>query len=245
MELTDKQKHDLRRFSLILNSLNMEDGIEYVYRHYDEWEGYEPEGPYYKGRNAKDEIDFLPGSIGPLFDEIKDNFDTDLFYNDYYDNYTGGLQLIVNAEKKMLIVKYYYYTLRTEDSRIEKSFKDLSEMTNPWRSGERELTKLTKEDFLNEMKEIYGSYVEMSYDGSGDSGWIQDQVNSEKGSKSLTPQLEDIAYEALEMFHAGWEINEGSSGSMTFNFENQTFIIDHYTNIEEEVEDFYKSFSFE
>ena len=245
MELTDKQKHDLRRFSLILNSLNMEDGVEYVYRHYDEWEGYEPEGPYYRNKNVKDELDFIPGSIGPLFEEIKDNFDTDLFYNDYYDNYTGGLQIFVNAEKKMLIVKYYYYTLRTEDSRIEKSFKDLSEMTNPWRSGERELTKLTNEDFLNEMKEIYGSYVELKYDGSGDSGWIDDNVDSEKESKVSTPQLENIAYEALEMFHAGWEINEGSSGSMTFNFENQTFIIDHYTNIEEEVEDFYKSFSFE
>ena len=245
MELTDKQKHDLRRFSLILNSLNMEDGVEYVYRHYDEWEGYEPEGPYYRNKNVKDELDFLPGSIGPLFEEIKDNFDTDLFYSDYYDNYTGGLQIFVNAEKKMLIVKYYYYTLRTEDSRIEKSFKDLSEMTNPWRSGERELTKLTNEDFLNEMKEIYGSYVELKYDGSGDSGWIDDNVDSEKESKVSTPQLENIAYEALEMFHAGWEINEGSSGSMTFNFENQTFIIDHYTNIEEEVEDFYKSFSFE
>ena len=245
MELTDKQKHDLRRFSLILNSLNMEDGVEYVYRHYDEWEGYEPEGPYYRNKNVKDELDFIPGSIGPLFEEIKDNFDTDLFYNDYYDNYTGGLQIFVNAEKKMLIVKYYYYTLRTEDSRIEKSFKDLSEMTNPWRSGESELTKLTNEDFLNEMKEIYGSYVELKYDGSGDSGWIDDNVDSEKESKVSTPQLENIAYEALEMFHAGWEINEGSSGSMTFNFENQTFIIDHYTNIEEEVEDFYKSFSFE
>lgn len=245
MELTDKQKYDLRRFSLILNSLNMEDGVEYVYRHYDEWEGYEPEGPYYRNKNVKDELDFIPGSIGPLFEEIKDNFDTDLFYNDYYDNYTGGLQIFVNAEKKMLIVKYYYYTLRTEDSRIEKSFKDLSEMTNPWRSGERELTKLTNEDFLNEMKEIYGSYVELKYDGSGDSGWIDDNVDSEKESKVSTPQLENIAYEALEMFHAGWEINEGSSGSMTFNFENQTFIIDHYTNIEEEVEDFYKSFSFE
>ena len=245
MELTDKQKYDLRRFSLILNSLNMEDGVEYVYRHYDEWEGYEPEGPYYRNKNVKDELDFIPGSIGPLFEEIKDNFDTDLFYNDYYDNYTGGLQIFVNAEKKMLIVKYYYYTLRTEDSRIEKSFKDLSEMTNPWRSGERELTKLTNEDFLNEMKEIYGSYVKLRYDGSGDSGWIDDNVDSEKESKVSTPQLENIAYEALEMFHAGWEINEGSSGSMTFNFENQTFIIDHYTNIEEEVEDFYKSFSFE
>jgi hypothetical protein len=245
MELTDKQKNDLRRFSLILNSLNMEDGVEYVYRHYDEWEGYEPEGPYYGNQNVKDELDFIPGSIGPLFEEIKDNFDTDLFYNDYYDNYTGGLQIYVNAENKMLIVKYYYYTMINEDSRIEKSFKELSEMSNPWRSGEKEVKKLTNEDFLNEMKEEYGSYVEMTYDGSGDSGWIQDQVDSDEGSKGMTNELENIAYEALELFHAGWEINEGSSGNIKFNFEDQTLTITHYQNIEDEVEDFYKSFSFE
>jgi hypothetical protein len=245
MELTDKQKNDLRRFSLILNSLNMEDGVEYVYRHYDEWEGYEPEGPYYGNQNVKDELDFIPGSIGPLFEEIKDNFDTDLFYNDYYDNYTGGLQIYVNAENKMLIVKYYYYTMINEDSRIEKSFKELSEMSNPWRSGEKEVKKLTNEEFLNEMRELYGSYVEMTYDGSGDSGWIQDQVDSDEGSKGITNELENIAYEALELFHAGWEINEGSSGNIKFNFEDQTLTITHYQNIEDEVEDFYKSFSFE
>jgi hypothetical protein len=145
----------------------------------------------------------------------------------------------------MLIVKYYYYTMINEDSRIEKSFKELSEMSNPWRSGEKEVKKLTNEDFLNEMKEEYGSYVEMTYDGSGDSGWIQDQVDSDEGSKGMTNELENIAYEALELFHAGWEINEGSSGSMTFNFEDQTLTITHYQNIEDEVEDFYKSFSFE
>jgi len=244
MELTDKQKNDLRRFSLILNSLNMEDGVEYVYRHYDEWEGYEPEGPYYRNKNVKDELDFIPGSIGPLFEEIKDNFDTDLFYNDYYDNYNGGLQIYVNAEKKLLIVKYYYYTMINEDSRIEKSFKDLSEMSNSWRRGEQEVKKLADENFLNEMKNLYGSYVEMSYDGSGDSGWIQDQVDSDEGSKGMNNELENIAYEVLELFHAGWEINEGSSGNIKFNFEDQTLTITHYQNIEDEVEDFYKSFSF-
>lgn len=222
----------------------MEDGVEYVYRHYDGWEGYEPEGPYYRNKSVKDELDFIPGSIGPLFKEIKDNFDTDLFYNDYYDSYNGGLQIIVNAEKKMLIVKYYYYSMVTEDSRIERSFKDMTEMTNPWRSGESELKKLTNEEFLNRMEQEYGSYVEMSYDGSGDSGWINDNVHSDRGDKTSTNEIENIAYEALEMFHAGWEVNEGSSGSMIFNFENQTFTIEHYQNNEEEVEDFYKSFSF-
>ena len=94
------------------------------------------------------------------------------------------------------------------------------------------------------MKEQYGSYVELTYDGSGDSGWIDDNVNSDKGSKKSTNELENIAYEALELFHAGWEINEGSNGSMTFNFDDQTFTIEHYQNIEDEEQDFYKSFSF-
>ena len=144
----------------------------------------------------------------------------------------------------MVVVKYTYYTMNTESSRIEKSFKELSEVTNPWRSGEREVKKLTNEEFLNRMKEQYGSYVELNYDGSGDSGWIDDNVNSDKGSKKSTNELENIAYEALELFHAGWEINEGSNGSMTFNFDDQTFTIEHYQNIEDEEQDFYKSFSF-
>lgn len=244
MELTDKQKNDLRRFSLILNSLNVEDGVEWIYRHYDEWESDEPEGPYHNNRNIKDELDFLPGSVGPLFQEIRDNFDVDLFYNEIYDNYTGGLQLIINAEKKMLIIKYYYYSMSTEDSEFEQTFLELSQMTNPWRRGEEKVKKLTNEDFLNMMEKEYGSYVQMDYDGSGDSGWINEQVNSDRGVKNLTSDMEDIAYEVLEQFQPGWEINEGSNGSMLFNFEEQEMTLTHYNNIEEEIDDIYKTFSF-
>jgi len=244
MELTDKQKNDLKRFSLILNSLNMEDGVGWFYRHYDEWENDEPEGPFYNGRNVGSELDFLPGSIGPLFDEIKENFDTDQFYNEMYDNYTGGIELEINAEKKLLIIKYYYYNMSAEDSEIKKSFLDMSQITNPWRSGDRALVKLTNKEFLNEMRELYGSYVEMSYDGGGDDGWIQDQVDSDKGSKGATNQLEEVAYEALELFHGGWENNEGANGTMTFNFDDQTFTLNHSQNFEEEIEEPYKTFSF-
>ena len=87
-----------------------------------------------------------------MLNELKENFDTDLFYNDVYDNYNGSLEISIDAEKKMVVVKYTYYTMNTEDSRIEKSFKELSEVTNPWRSGEREVKKLTNEEFLNRMK---------------------------------------------------------------------------------------------
>ena len=86
MELTEKQKKDLNSFSLILNSLNMEDGVEWSYRYYDEWQDDEPYGPFYNNRDVGSELNFLPGSIGELFEEIKENFDTGNFYNEYYDN---------------------------------------------------------------------------------------------------------------------------------------------------------------
>ena len=58
MELTEKQKKDLNSFSLILNSLNMEDGVEWYYRYYSEWEDDEPNGPYYNNRDVSSELNF-------------------------------------------------------------------------------------------------------------------------------------------------------------------------------------------
>lgn len=243
MELSDIQKIDLRKFSKLLNALNMEDGIEWVYRHYDD--GFEEvDGPYYKGKNVTSELSFVPRTIEEVMNEIIENFDTDLLYNDYYDNYTGGVNIIIDAEKLMIIVKYYYYTMITEDSEIEKTFLELSQATNPWRRGEGELLKLTNEDFIEKMKEDYGPWIRLNYDGSGDSGYIDDSAETKNGSVRTNQDIENLAYEAIEIYHAGWEINEGSSGHMVFDFENQEFKIVHYQNIEDEVEDFYKSFSF-
>ena len=114
MELSDKEKNDLRRFSLILNSMNMEDGVYWTNRYYEDY-GYEQiEGPYYKNKNVESEISFLPGSIENLFKNILDNFDTDLFYNDYYDSYNGGVIITLNAIKKNLEVEYYYYSMEQD-----------------------------------------------------------------------------------------------------------------------------------
>jgi len=84
MKLDEKQIKDLNKFSLVLNSLNLEDGVNWFYRCYDGY--FEPlDGPYYNGKHA-DELGFLPESIEEIFETIKDNFDTGNFYNDYYDN---------------------------------------------------------------------------------------------------------------------------------------------------------------
>lgn len=243
MELTDKQKNDLKRFSLILNSLNMEDGVEWSYRYYGEWEDDEPMGPYYNNRDVSSELNFLPGSIGTLFEEIKENFDTGNFYNEYYDNENGSLFFILNAEKKEIIVNYDYYDMITEESNIEKNFSDFSNVAAGWRGEERTVKTLTNQNVVNELIKQYSNFCKLRYDGGGDSGWIEDEIETENGitkfkketdadADGIETNLENISYDLLELYYGGWEINEGSTGSINYNFQEQKVTMTHYQNVE-------------
>jgi len=245
MELTDKQKNDLKRFSLILNSLNMEDGVEWYYRYYGEWEDDEPYGPFYNNRDVGSELNFLPGSIGELFEEIKENFDTGNLYNEYYDNENGTLTFIVNAEKKEIIINYDYYDMITEESNIEKNFSDFSNVTAGWRGEERAVKTLTNQNVVNELIKQYGSFCKLRYDGGGDSGWIEDEIETENGiTNGIETNLETISYDLLELYYGGWEINEGSSGSINYNFQEQKVMMTHYQNVESRELEHYMTLKF-
>ena len=243
MQLTEKQIQDLKKYSKLLNSLNMEDGVSWYYQCYDgEFE--KLSGPIYKGRNAGDELTFLPGSIEELFETIRNNFDTGNFYNDYYDNENGALTFTINANEDEIDVMYDYYTMSTEDSHIEKDFSDFSNVSAGWRGDEREVKKLLDPSIIEQMKSDYGNYCVCSYDGSGDSGWVQDMVDSGKGPKGLNRVLEYICYDLLELFYGGWEINEGSNGRIDFNFQDQTVQLFHYQNVEENIDEHYMTLKF-
>ena len=243
MELTEKQKKDLNSFSLILNSLNMEDGVEWSYRYYDEWQDDEPYGPFYNNRDVGSELNFLPGSIGELFEEIKENFDTGNLYNEYYGTENGNLFFILNAEKKEIIVNYDYYDMITEESNIEKNFSDFSNVTAGWRGEERAVKTLTNQNVVNELIKQYSNFCKLKYDGGGDSGWIEDEIETENGITKIKKEtdadvdgieanLETISYDLLELYYGGWEINEGSSGSINYNFQEQKVTMTHYQNVE-------------
>lgn len=246
MELTDDQKKEFRKFSLLLNSLNFEDGVEWKYSYYDSWDD-GLDGPFYRGRSMDDVLDYMPKGIEESFDMIRDNFDTGLFYNEFFDSYSGGLHLKIIAEDKVLIVSYHYYSMNSENSEIEELFSNLAERTNPYRRGQNVLTKLMDENFLNQMREKYGSWVELTYDGGGDEGWIDGNVESTNGTiTESNDDMKDIASEVLEHYFAGWGDNEGSSGRMKFNFDDQKLTLYHSSNYDEEIfENNYMEFTFE
>ena len=243
MKLSEKQIKDLRKFSLILNSLNLEDGVNYKYSYYDEWEAMD--GPIYKGRSV-DEVGFLPQSIEFLFDDIKNNFDTDNFLNDYYGTGNGSLNFEIDADKKQIIITYDFYETKSDETKIKNSFQDVVNAAAPWYRQDRERKDklLLDPQFIDEMMKKYGPIVEMTYEGSGDSGWLNEEVESSNGETSLDGRLEDITYELLDLYHSGWEINEGSNGTFSYNFQDKTVSINHYQNYDEEVEENYMTINF-
>lgn len=244
MKLTDQQIKDLKKFSLILNSMNLEDGVQYKYNCYDDWD-HGLDGPTYRGRSVY-EVGLLPQSIDILFDDIKNDFDIDNFYNDYYGTANGSLNFEINADKKQIIITYDFYETKTEETKIEHTFQNVVNTTTPWyREGrDRKDKLLVNPEFISEMLKKYGDIVEITYEGSSDSGWLNDEVASSDGETSLDGRLEDITYELLDLYHSGWEINEGSSGTFAYNFQNKTVSVNHNQNYDEEIEENYMTIDF-
>jgi hypothetical protein len=244
MELTQQQIKDLKKMSLVLNALNMEDGVCYEYRNYDSY--WDPiSGSMYRNRDVSGEVS-LPDSILDLFAEIRDSFDTSNFYDEYYDNENGGLTFCVNANRKVIDVTYDHYETNTETTSLTKTFKEVTSLSLPWHMrNDKPVNKILENpDFINEMIEKYGEFLEVRYDGGGDSGWIEGEVESSKNETSLDDRIEDIVYFLLEIFHAGWETDEGSNGNFTFNFKDQTVTIEHNMNYQEELEEDYMTIQF-
>ena len=79
---------------------------------------------------------------------------------------------------------------------------------------------------LREIKERYNltGTVEVSYQGSGDSGCIENV--SGLSNEEAETAIEDISYGLLERF-PGWEINDGSSGTIVIDFDKCTVGFNH------------------
>lgn len=80
------------------------------------------------------------------------------------------------------------------------------------------------------LEEINSNGVRIDYNGSGDSGYVEDQYQSQNKKGDVPAGIEDICYELLEDF-GGWEINEGSQGNITLT--KDSININHQWNTEE------------
>jgi hypothetical protein len=90
---------------------------------------------------------------------------------------------------------------------------------------ENEMTGL-----LFKLADIGITGVFISYEGSGDSGLVNNEYISQDGDGEIDNDIENICYDLLQEY-GGWEINEGSQG--TINFTKDEIIVNHEWNVEE------------
>lgn len=243
MTLTDEQIKDLRKMSLQLNSLNFEDGVEWYCRYWGSWD--DMEGPFYRGRLESQNIS-VPNSIQKLFEDIQDNFDEGLFYDDDSGNENGSLEFNLIPEKNEIVVNYTYSTQNSEETVQQRSFSEIANITPPWwaQNREREMEKLSNWEFVQDLKNRYGDIVILTYEGGGDSGYLNDEMETSKGQIKIDSDLESITYEIIDQFHSGWENNEGGQGRIEYNLKNKTFELIHETYFDEEVLEHYMTINF-
>lgn len=80
--------------------------------------------------------------------------------------------------------------------------------------------------------------ITITYHGYGDEGHIEDIVpfplpEGMEMSHELQQELESFAYDVLEANFGGWEINEGSDGTITIDVKARKAKIHHGWTIEE------------
>lgn len=65
----------------------------------------------------------------------------------------------------------------------------------------------------------------ISIDGTYFDGKFNNKAKEQE--KPLDEAIEELIYDSLEMHHAGWEINDGSSGELTIMVEDGAFMLAH------------------
>jgi hypothetical protein len=130
----------------------------------------------------------------------------------------------------------YYGVKEGEETVIEKPFDEVSQDTPTWNFGDqskRLYKKLNNDEFVQSMIDHNKGKTnfEFSYNGYGDSGELNDD---EIGWGN--PVFE-LAYDILDLYHSGWENNDGSDGQIIIDLENKTIQLYHTSYYSEDEEE--------
>lgn len=88
------------------------------------------------------------------------------------------------------------------------------------------------ESFIKKLSESSLIEKRVSFNGSGDSGYIDDFIMDDI-SISIPDDVMTILYKLLNQTLGGWEINEGSQGDFLFNLEEKVLEL----SVEENIQD--------
>jgi len=136
------------------------------------------------------------------------------------------ISISLDAITRQLTIEHYYSYYEPSETDVtswsEKDYEDEKEntITQLFNSIKEENPDITPKNGI----------LTVRYNGSGDSGYIEDYF--EEGG-SVPSNIEDWCYNQLGNLHGGWEINEGSNGRFEFDTKNGLIELFHTFNNEE------------
>lgn len=226
--LSEEDKKKLRRFSFYLQTTSAADGLnwtQYVYEYNEMDSAYGPH-PQVDLTKFMTEIELIEN----IFEKAIENYYIeDLIYSVEGSTGSANIEVVFNPEDLHLDISIDIYYLEVFDTEKTVTFEELSRIENGPYTFQRYdyLKNFGDPNFIQECEKEYGKELEISYDGYGDSGQLSTDI--------LNQRLDYAIYELIDLYHSGWEINEGSTGTIYINFEKQTITIYHSQNSEDAI----------
>lgn len=200
LNLTDEQKKTLKLFSYYCMSYGAEEVENNVWFQYGDVDWDEDYWTIVKPSSSShiegyDKIEELKETI------IEDNNLLEVADDiDYYAN----IQFGIDCRERILTIKAWQQVMNSESHSITRNVKEYESLN----------------EFVDKMKSDGYRVGEISFEGSGDSGYVDNTLMLEGDETIEVPsEVEDFCYDMLSEF-PGWEINEGSQGYFYFDFES-------------------------
>jgi len=212
MEITlnDEQKKELSVFLRYIKSYGSDTAYTNIYYYGGMVDYYDNQIRSGTGKIIKT-YPSIDKVVSELIDQI--NLDDVEFES---ENDSNHVEIEFFSSEKKIVITVYETVYDTEPASASGS---ISELEN---------------DDLNDLKEKGITLVEITYNGGGDSGYIDEDMGVDsKETVKVSAGIENVCYNILQEF-GGWEINEGSQGKITFDFVSDNYSVYHEWNTERE-----------
>lgn len=129
----------------------------------------------------------------------------------------GWLYISIFPKTNELEISMSYDVYTSQDRDYEESISDLLENY-----------KLSPEVQL-EINDWYkkGAIFLATYEGGGDSGYIDDEVTSNIGENQIPGIIEDLCYDMIRIYERGYELDDGGRGQIEIDFKNDKITMNH------------------
>ena len=211
--LTPEEKKYLRFFCKYLLSYGEDTA---TFRFEDFYEGYH-EGIGKQGRLYIEENYYLevPERLIPILTKLSDIAGSNIPSFDEDANNVWA-EVKFDAKENTVDIDYCWSYYENDDSSEEFNASEDEQL------GE----------IFDTLQEEGHDSVEVRFNGSGDSGDVEDPTDENGQHLDTDANLQDWCYDALERSYGGWEINEGSQGDFQFNVPERKVILSFAWNNE-------------